>query len=77
MAENKSWKNINKFRLFTIVGFSLLTSLSLAVSEELWTVKEVLISCIQAGIAAFAYLQCPAFSTGDKEKGVEVKDEKL
>jgi hypothetical protein len=55
----KSWKSISKFRLFTIVGFSLLTSLSLSISDELWTVKEIVTAILQAGIAAFAYLQCP------------------
>lgn len=55
----KTWKTVSKFRLFTIVGFSLLTSLSLTLGDELWTAKEIVTAILQAGIAAFAYLQCP------------------
>lgn len=59
----KNWKSISKFRLFTIVGFSLLTSLSLTLNDEFWTVKEIISAVLQASIAGFAYLQCPTIKT--------------
>lgn len=68
----KNWKCVSKFRLFTIVGFSLLTSLSLSINDSLWTLKDVVAAFLQAAIAGFAYLQCPTIKTkpdasGDKE----------
>jgi len=63
----KSWKNISKFRLFTIVALSVLTSLSLTLNESLWTPKEIISAILQASIAGFAYLQCPTIRlTADK-----------
>lgn len=55
----KTWKSIGKFRLFTIVFLSLLTSLSLSISDNLWTLKDIVLAFLQASIAGFAYLQCP------------------
>ena len=55
----KSFKDISKFRLFTILGFSLLTSLSLTIKDDFWAAKDILAAFLQAGIAGFAYLQCP------------------
>ena len=68
---DKHWKNINKFRLFTIVGLSLLTSLSLSMNDELWRVREVVTAILQASIAGFAYLQCPTFKISADENGAE------
>lgn len=64
----KSWKSISKFRLFTIIGFSLITSLSLTITDDLWKPKEFISAFLQAGIAAFAYLQCPTIGR-DEIKG--------
>ena len=61
----KSFKDISKFRLFTILGFSLLTSLSLTIKDELWQWKDVLAAFLQAGIAGFAYMQCPTIKQTD------------
>ena len=55
----KSWSEISKFRLFTLVCLSLLTSLSLSMSDELWKIRDVVSALIQAAIAGFAYMQCP------------------
>lgn len=55
----KTWKSISKFRLFTIVFLSLLTSLSLSMTDNLWTVKDAVSALLQTSIAGFAYLQCP------------------
>lgn len=66
----KSWRNVSKFRLFTLVGLSLLTSLSLSMGDNFWTAKEVFSAILQAAIAGFAYLQCPTIRTEDeKQKG--------
>ena len=71
--DSKSWKRVNKFRLFTIVGLSILTSLSLSLGEEIWKLREVITAFLQAGIAAFAYLQCPTFTAKQSDE----KEEKL
>jgi len=63
----KNWKCVSKFRLFTIVGFSLLTSLSLSINDSLWTLKDVVAAFLQAAIAGFAYLQCPTIKTKPDE----------
>lgn len=55
----KSFHDISKFRLFTIIGFSLLTSLSLTMKDDFWAAKDILAAFLQAGIAGFAYMQCP------------------
>jgi hypothetical protein len=67
----KTWKSISKFRLFTIVALSLLTSLSLTMTEDLWKLKDVVAAIMQAAIAGFAYLQCPTIKTkpDEPEKG--------
>ncbi|MGI8849357.1 MAG: hypothetical protein ACR2HT_04235 [Pyrinomonadaceae bacterium] len=64
----KNWKCVSKFRLFTIVGFSVLTSLSLSINDSLWTMKDVISAVLQALIAGFAYLQCPTIKTPDEPK---------
>ena len=59
---DKNWHDINKFRLFTIVGLSLLTSLSLSMGgDEIWTLRELVTAVLHALIAGFSYLQCPTF----------------
>lgn len=58
-SQMKTWREISKFRLFTIVCLSLLTSLSLSMGDELWKLKDLVSAFLQAGIAAFAYMQCP------------------
>ncbi len=63
----KTWKSVSKFRLFTMVGLSLLTSLSLSMAEELWTVKEIVSAVLQAIIAGFAYVQCPTMKIEDDQ----------
>jgi hypothetical protein len=65
----KSFKDVSKFRLFTIVGFSLLTSLSLSMNDSLWTLKEIVSAILQAGIAGFAYLQCPTIKPKEETEG--------
>ena len=55
----KSWSEISKFRLFTIICLSLLTSLSLSMGDELWKLKDLVSAFLQAAIAGFAYMQCP------------------
>lgn len=66
----KTWKSINKFRFFTIVFLSLLTSLSLSITEDLWTAKDSLSAVMQALIAGFAYLQCPTIGVpGNRREG--------
>jgi hypothetical protein len=64
----KSWKNISKFRLFTIVALSLLTSLSLTMTDELWKLKDIVAAIMQAAIAGFAYLQCPTIKLREVEE---------
>lgn len=64
----KTWKSIGKFRLFTIVFLSLLTSLSLSMNDELWKTKDVVSATLQALIAGFAYLQCPTIRE-ENQKG--------
>jgi hypothetical protein len=59
MPTMKSFADVNKFRLFVIVGFSILTSLSLSMKDNFWMPKDVMSAILQAGIAAFAYMQCP------------------
>jgi hypothetical protein len=66
----KTWKNVNKFRLFVVVTLSLLTSLSLTLGNETVTAKEITLAFLQAGIAGMAYLQCPTM------QNVENKGEK-
>lgn len=66
MAQTKTWSEISKFRLFTIVCLSLLTSLSLSMSDDLWRLKDLVSAALQAAIAGFAYLQCP---TVPRKKG--------
>jgi len=73
MAQTKSWREISKFRLFTIVGFSVLTSLSLSISDELWKTKDIILAFLQAGITAFAYMQCPTM-VGDNKPNASIND---
>lgn len=70
----KNWKCVSKFRLFTIVGFSLLTSLSLSINDSLWTLKDVVAAFLQAAIAGFAYLQCPTIKTESDDGATEKKE---
>lgn len=63
----KSWKTISKFRLFTIVALSLLTSLSLSMTEELWSARDLVAAFLQAAIAGFAYLQCPTIKSEEAQ----------
>lgn len=63
----KTWKSISKFRLFTIVALSLLTSLSLTMTEDLWKLKDVVAAIMQAAIAGFAYLQCPTINKEEEK----------
>ncbi len=65
----KTWKNISKFRLFTIVFLSLLTSLSLSMTDDLWRARDLVAAILQAAIAGFAYLQCPTIKVEEIEKG--------
>ncbi len=65
----KTWKSISKFRLFTIVFLSLLTSLSLSMTDELWRARDLVAALLQAAIAGFAYLQCPTIKAEETEKG--------
>jgi hypothetical protein len=67
----KTWKDISKFRLFTMVSLSLLTSLSLSITDELWRVKDIILALLHAGITAFAYLQCPTLTKDQKKEGEE------
>lgn len=69
----KSFRDISKFRLFTIVGFSLLTSLSLSMQESFWTGKEIISAVLQAGIAGFAYMQCPTIKEREPADATECK----
>lgn len=72
----KTWKSISKFRLFTIVALSLLTSLSLTMTDELWKLKDVAAAAMQAAIAGFAYLQCPTIGREEEEKARKKDEEK-
>lgn len=63
MTQTKTWKQISKFRLFTIVALSLLTSLSLSMTDDLWKARDLFGAFLQAAIAGFAYLQCPTIKT--------------
>ena len=67
----KSFRDVSKFRLFTIIGFSLLTSLSLTIKDDFWLWKDILAAFLQAGIAGFAYLQCPTINKAEKETECE------
>lgn len=68
MAE-KTWKTVSKFRLFTIVMLSLLTSLSLSMSgEHLWNTRDLVAAFLQAAIAGFAYLQCPTIKPPKEQR---------
>lgn len=65
----KTWKSISKFRLFTIVFLSLLTSLSLSMTDELWRARDLVAAVLQAAIAGFAYLQCPTIKVKETKNG--------
>lgn len=67
----KSWSEISKFRLFTIICLSLLTSLSLTLSDELWKMRDLVSALLQAAIAGFAYMQCPVIQTAEEEEEEE------
>jgi hypothetical protein len=67
----KTWKSIGKFRLFTIVFLSLLTSLSLSMNDDLWKLKDVISAVLHAAIAGFAYLQCPTIKTPEVEEAAK------
>lgn len=66
---SKTWKSISKFRLFTIVFLSLLTSLSLSMTDDLWRARDLVAAVLQAAIAGFAYLQCPTIKLEEKGTG--------
>lgn len=53
-----SWKGANKFRLITIICLSLLTSAA-SVDIENVSLGTMFYMLVQAGIAGFAFLQCP------------------
>ena len=55
----KTWKQINSFRLFVVVGLSLTTSATLVFGDEVITKGEIFNTILQAAIVAFSFLQCP------------------
>jgi hypothetical protein len=62
----RTWKQINSFRLFVVVGLSLCTSAAMFFGDETLTRGEIFNAILQASIVAFSFLQCPEL---DKEKG--------
>lgn len=64
----QTWKQINSFRLFVVVGLSLVTSAALFANDAHLTASEVLNAGLQAAIAAFAFLQCPELAEKKKEQ---------
>lgn len=59
-----SWNDVNRFRLLTVVAISFLTSVSMAAGRERFTVWDCIGLVAHAGIAAFAYMQCPSDGKG-------------
>lgn len=59
-----SWKNVNKFRLLTVIALSLLASVATAAGRESFSSWDVIQLFTQAGIAGFAYMQCPSDGRG-------------
>lgn len=55
----KTLKSVNWFRLVIVAGLSICTSLAMFYSDEILTKGEIFNTLLQAGIAGFAFLQCP------------------
>lgn len=55
----RTFRSVNWFRLFIVVGLSLCTSAAMFFGDEVYTRGEIFNSILQASIAGFAFLQCP------------------
>lgn len=55
----RTWRSVNWFRLFVVVGFSFVTSLGISFADEDLTRPEIFNVFVQAAIVGFAFLQCP------------------
>lgn len=55
----RTWKGVNWFRLFVVVGLSLTTSAAMFFGDEVITKAEMFNTVLQASITCFAFLQCP------------------
>lgn len=64
----KSWKEINKFRLFCFVGLTMAVQLNDAMTDAAVRTYEVFTILIQSSIATFAYLQCPTIQRKKQEE---------
>lgn len=64
----KSWKEVNKFRLFCFIGLTMAVQLNDAMSDAAVRTYEVFTILIQSAIATFAYLQCPTIQRTKEER---------
>ncbi len=55
----RTFRSVNWFRLFVVVGLSLTTSAAFFYGDEVLSKAEIFSTILQASIVAFAYLQCP------------------
>lgn len=55
----RTWKSVNWFRLFVVVGLSLTTSAAMFFGDEYLSKAEIFNTILQALIVGFAFLQCP------------------
>ena len=55
----RTFRQVSWFRLFVVVGMSLVTSLATFYGDEILTKGELFTGAMQACIVAFSFLQCP------------------
>lgn len=55
----RTFRSVNWFRLFVVIGLSLTTSAAFFYGDEVLTKAEIFSTILQASIASFAFLQCP------------------
>lgn len=66
----KTFKQVNWFRLFVVVGMSLVTSLTTFYGDEILTKGELFMTIMQASIVGFSFLQCPEMTEQSKKESV-------
>jgi len=65
----RTWRQINGFRLFVVVGISLTTSAAMFFADEDLSRGEIFNGIIQAAIVAFSFLQCPESNANKPTRG--------
>ena len=53
------FRDVNFFRLTTIVGLSVITNLIFFLADEMLTNSEAVLIILQTSLAGFSFLQCP------------------